>query len=340
MVASPATENVLKLQGVTTTPDGENSRRAGIKVAVLMGGVSPEREVSLRSGQAVTKGLKEAGYSVIPIVVDDEQVGELNGSDIDLAFIALHGTFGEDGGIQSLLEMRGIPYTGSGVMASKMAMDKVKSKEVFKLNGLPTPDFRVLRRGRSIQLESIISRLGSLPFPMVVKPSCNGSSMGVTIVRSIEGLVPALEEAFRYDDTVLLEEYVKGRELTVGVLGEEALPVIEIRPYREFYDFKAKYEDNNTSYVLRPVLPSGVYQEAQSMALKAHKALGCSDFSRVDMICDKSGVLYLLEVNTIPGFTERSLLPKAALSAGMSFSLLCSKIVDLALSRSRACPTL
>ena len=336
MVASSATRNGMELQFVTASPGVEACGRVGLKVAVLMGGISPEREVSLRSGQAVVKGLKEAGHSVIPIVVNDTKVEELDRWNVDLAFVALHGYFGEDGGIQSLLEAKGISYTGSGVSASKQAINKVESKKVFRTKGLSTPDFIVLRRCESFRPEYIISRLGSLSFPLVVKPACNGSSVGVTIVKVIEGLIPALEMAFRYDDTVLLEEYIVGRELTVGVLGEEALPVIEIRPSREFYDFEAKYKDNNTRYILCPGLPGGVYQEAQDMALKAHKALGCSDFSRVDMMCDELGSLYLLEVNTIPGFTERSLLPKAAQATGMSFSQLCSKIADLALSRSKA----
>lgn len=342
MVAPSATSDSLRSEvGRRQSAEDRNPILGGhpgeavLKVAVLMGGISPEREVSLRSGQAVAEGLKESGHSVIPIVVNDTRVEELNRLDVNLAFVALHGCFGEDGGIQSLLEAKGIPYTGSGVSASKRAINKVESKKVFSTRGLSTPNFIVLRRHESLKLEHTISRLGKLSFPLVVKPACNGSSVGVTIVKVIEGLIPALEAAFRYEDTVLLEEYIAGRELTVGVLGEEALPVIEIRPSREFYDFEAKYKDTNTRYILCPGLPGGVYQEAQDIALKAHKALGCSDFSRVDMMCDELGSLYLLEVNTIPGFTERSLLPKAAQATGMSFSQLCNRIVGLALSRGR-----
>ncbi|HHT9119864.1 MAG TPA: D-alanine--D-alanine ligase [Candidatus Hypogeohydataceae bacterium YC41] len=308
----------------------------GIKVAVLMGGVSTEREVSLRSGQAVSKGLQDSGYSVIPIVVEDTKVEKLDHHEVDLAFIALHGYFGEDGEIQALLETKGVPYTGSGARASKLAINKAESKKVFRAGGLPTPDFLVLKRHEFLRNRGCIAgQLGKLSLPLVVKPACNGSSLGVTIVKAIEGVVPALEVAFNYDDIVLLEAYVMGQELTVGVLGEEALPLIEIKPSREFYDFEAKYKDNNTCYILHPKLPDGVYQEAQDTALKAHRALGCSDFSRVDMICDELGNLHILEVNTIPGFTERSLLPKAAQATGMSFSQLCSKIVELALSRNK-----
>ncbi|MEK7241485.1 MAG: D-alanine--D-alanine ligase, partial [Planctomycetota bacterium] len=332
MVAPSATSDSLRSE-VDPPQADDHPGEAGLKVAVLMGGISQEREVSVRSGQAVAEGLKEVGHSVIPIVVNDTRVEELDRWDVGLAVVALHGRFGVDGGIQYLLEAKGIPYTGSGVSASKRAINKVESKKVFRARGLSTPDFIVLSCHESLRPEHAISRLGKLSFPLVVKPACNGSSVGVTIVKVIEGLIPALEAAFRYEDTVLLEEYIAGRELTVGVLGEEALPVIEIRPSREFYDFEAKYKDTNTRYILCPGLPGGVYQEAQDMALKAHKALGCSDFSRVDMMCDELGSLYLLEVNTIPGFTERSLLPKAAQATGMSFSQLCSKIVDLALSR-------
>jgi D-alanine-D-alanine ligase len=303
-----------------------------------MGGVSSEREVSLRSGQAVVKGLQEAGYSVVPIIVEDTRVAQLSYYEVDLVFIALHGSFGEDGGIQTLLETRGIPYTGSGVRASRMAMNKVESKEVFRAAGLPVPDFLILKSREFLHSGCILEKLGKLSFPLVVKPACGGSSIGVTIVKVVEGLIPALEVAFHYDDTVILEEYIAGRELTVGVLGEDALPVIEIRPSREFYDFEAKYKDKNTSYILCPELPKKAYLEAQDIALKAHKALGCRDFSRVDMLCDASGTLYLLEVNTIPGFTERSLLPKAAQATGMTFSQLCSKIIGLTLSRGSQSP--
>ncbi len=336
MVASFATANGLEVGVVNAPTQAKDQGRAGVRVAVLMGGISTEREVSLRSGQAVAKGLREAGYSVIPIMVNDTKVEELDRWDIDLAFVALHGYFGEDGGIQSLLEKKGIPYTGSGVKASKRAMDKVESKKAFGTEGLSTPDFLVLTRNESLRPEYIIGRLGRLSFPLVVKPARNGSSVGVSVVKVIEGLIPALETAFRYDDTVLLEEYIAGRELTVGIVGEEALPVIEIRPSREFYDFEAKYKDTNTRYILCPGLPGGVYQRAQEIALKAHKTLGCSDFYRVDMMCDELGELYLLEVNTIPGFTERSLLPKAAQATGMTFSQLCSRIAELALCRNKA----
>lgn len=299
------------------------------RVAVFMGGVSTEREISISSGRAVVGALEKAGFDVIPVVVNDEELRELDGLDVDVVFIALHGCFGEDGGVQELLESRGIPYTGSGVQASRMAMDKVESKWTFVASGLPTPEFITLRQGQPIQeLEGLL--LEKLPIPMVAKPARNGSSVGVSIIHDISELHQGLETAFRYDDKVVVERYIKGRELTVGILGEEALPVIEIKPAREFYDLSAKYEDKGTNYIVNPDIPGDIYDKAQRLALSAHNRLGCSGFSRVDMILSDDTELYFLEVNTIPGFTERSLLPKAAKVAGIGFPELCREIVLLA----------
>ncbi len=313
----------------SSRPASMRGRLEGGRVAVLMGGVSAEREISLSSGRAVSDALKEAGYTVTQVVVDDTSGRELDGLDVDIVFIAMHGRFGEDGGVQELLESMGIPYTGSGVRASSMAMDKVESKWTFVLSGLPTPEFIALRQGQPMQeLEGLFLR--RLPMPMVAKPSRSGSSVGVSIVHNISELPGALETAFRYDGKVVVERYVKGRELTVGVLGEEALPVIEIRPAREFYDLSAKYADRDTHYIANPNIPGEVYDKAQRLALDAHRSLGCSGFSRVDMILSDDMELFLLEVNTIPGFTERSLFPKAAEVAGISLPELCRRIVLLA----------
>ncbi|MCP4365282.1 MAG: D-alanine--D-alanine ligase [Planctomycetes bacterium] len=300
-----------------------------MRVAVLMGGISSEREVSLSSGRAVAKALEEAGYDVMPIVVNDEEIRELDAADVDVAFIALHGRFGEDGGVQRLLEARGIPYTGSGVRASRMAMDKAETKWTFVLSGIPTPKFLTLKRGQPIQeLEGLL--IERLPMPLVVKPSGSGSSVGVSVVHDNKELPQALETAFRYDEKAIIERYVSGRELTVGILGDAALPVIEIRPAREFYDSSAKYEDNKTRYITAPDVPDAVLGRARQLALKAHLELGCVGFSRVDMMLSKDMELFLLEVNTIPGFTERSLMPMAADVAGISFLELCREIVSLA----------
>lgn len=300
------------------------------RVAVLMGGVSTEREVSLCSGQAVASALEGLGHYVLPIVVNDEEVRELDVLEIEVAFIALHGYFGEDGGIQGILEAKGITYTGSGVLASRTAMDKVATKEVFLRAGLPTPEFKVLGRGGPIM--EIRGLLDSMP--LVVKPSKSGSSLGISIIKEVHELPQAMEVSSLYGDRIVLERYIQGRELTVGILGQEALPVIEIKPAREFYDYSAKYKDSQTQYIVDPVLPVGLSKEVQGLALKAHHALGCSDFSRVDMILSEGGKPYLLEVNTIPGFTQRSLLPKAAQAAGIGFGELCQQILELALKDS------
>lgn len=302
---------------------------AGMRVAVLMGGISPEREVSLASGRAVAAALEREGCAVAPIVVNDEQIRELDGLDVDVAFIAMHGYFGEDGGVQRLLESKGIPYTGSGVHSSRVAMDKVETKWTFVLSGLPTPEFMVLRLGQPLQeLEGFL--VEKLPMPLVAKPSRSGSSVGVSIIHDVSEIPRALETAFRYDQKIVIERYIHGRELTVGILGGVALPVIEIRPAREFYDLSAKYKDGGTRYITTPAIPRDIYDEAQRLALRAHHELGCSGFSRVDMILNGDMELFLLEANTIPGFTERSLLPKAAEIAGISFEELCKGIVLLA----------
>ncbi|HLG30286.1 MAG TPA: D-alanine--D-alanine ligase [Candidatus Brocadiales bacterium] len=299
-------------------------------VAVLMGGVSSEREVSLRSGAAVSEALKQAGHNVICIEVNDEKVEELDGLEIDVAFIALHGYFGEDGGIQSLLESKGIPYTGSGVEASRIAMDKIETKRRFLANGLLTPDCVSLAQSYMIasEVQRFVDMLG---FPVIVKPARNGSSIGVSIVKNFSGLKKGLEKALEFSSKALIEKYIHGRELTVGILGNNPLPIIEIKPAVEFFDYVAKYNDSRTEYNTAVSLSPSVYNEVQQAALKAHQTLGCRGFSRVDMILGEDGHIYLLEVNTIPGFTEKSLLPKAARAANIGFVDLCDMIVEFAL---------
>lgn len=315
-------------------------------VVVLMGGVSPEREISLRSGNAVVKALTDAGFRVSTIDVKDEKIEELDQGERDVAFIALHGYFGEDGGVQQLLESKGIPYTGSGVQASKLAMDKLATKICFVEAGLKTPDYVTVTEFQELnEIQREIMRIG---MPVVLKPIRNGSSIGISIVKDIGDLHIGLKKAFEFGYEVLVEKYIKGRELTVGILDDQALPIIEVRPAMEFFNYDAKYKDNRTEYLTvekaedqhgnesgishfkTGFLPSSLYAEAQELALHAHRVLGCRGFSRVDMLMDGMNALYLLEVNTIPGFTEKSLLPKAAKAAGISFSSLCGKIVDLA----------
>ncbi len=295
-----------------------------------MGGVSSEREISLRSGAAVSEALKQAGHNVICIEVNDEKVEELDGLEIDVAFIALHGYFGEDGGIQSLLESKGIPYTGSGVEASRIAMDKIETKRRFLANGLLTPDSVSLAQSYMIasEVQRFVDMLG---FPVIVKPARNGSSIGVSIVKNFAGLKKGLEKALEFSSKALIEKYIHGRELTVGILGNNPLPIIEIKPAVEFFDYVAKYNDSRTEYNTAVSLSPSVYNEVQQAALKAHQTLGCRGFSRVDMILGEDGHIYLLEVNTIPGFTEKSLLPKAARAANIGFVDLCDMIVEFAL---------
>ena len=319
-------------------------------IAVLMGGISTEREVSLRSGNAVAKALTEAGFNVSCIDVKDEKIEELDHMEIDVAFIALHGYFGEDGGVQELLESKGIPYTGSGINASKLAMDKLATKKCFIEAGLTTPDYITVTEFQ--EFTEIQQEINNLGLPVVLKPTRNGSSIGISIIKDIKNLQTGLEKAFEFGYELLIEKYIKGRELTLGILDDKALPIIEIKTAVEFYNYDAKYKDNRTEYLIVKTtsgndkntvedflnntgyLSPSLYNEAQELALNAHKVLGCRGFSRVDMLLDNIGKFYLLEVNTIPGFTEKSLLPKAAKAAGMSFSSLCKKIAELAFQNS------
>ena len=315
-------------------------------VVVLLGGISPEREVSLRSGNAVSKALQEAGINVTCIDVKDEKLEELDHLDIDVAFIALHGYFGEDGGVQQLLESKGIPYTGSGIRASRLAMDKLATKKCFIDAGLKTPDYVTVTEFQELaEIQQEVSKLG---LPVVLKPTRNGSSIGISIIKKINELQIGLEKAFEFGYELLVEKYIKGRELTVGILDDKALPIIEIKPAVEFFNYEAKYKDDRTKYLIVEktlsekrntvgdssriigFLSPATYNNAQELAINAQKILGCKGFSRVDMLLDDRDNLYLLEINTIPGFTEKSLLPKAAKAAGMSFPSLCEKIVDLA----------
>ncbi|MEW6358229.1 MAG: D-alanine--D-alanine ligase [Planctomycetota bacterium] len=300
-----------------------------LRVAVLMGGMSSEREVSLKSGRAIENALRTAGYDVRGVDVTDRELSTLNGYMPDVAFIALHGGFGEDGGVQAVLERKGIAYTGSGVVASKMAMNKVASKEVFIEHGIPTPDYcAVTKRGTDTERRACVESLG---LPVVIKPVAEGSSVGVSIVKEMSQLPAALEDGFRYSDHLLVERYIQGREITIGILGDEALPVIELRTKRQFYDYKAKYIDDDTEYIVNPDLGEECTKRVKATALRAHRVLGCKGLSRVDMMLDKEGKEYVLEINTIPGFTNHSLLPKAAAAAGLEFPTLCDRILKSAI---------
>ena len=294
-------------------------------VGVLAGGVSSERDISLRSGMAVYNALKEGGYQVKFLDIFDDAYDTIKNARIDIAFLALHGRFGEDGTIQAMLERLGIPYTGSGVRASRLALDKIAAKKVFEKNGIPTPGYAVFDR-HSYRLEDA-RRLG---LPIVVKPQLEGSSMGLSIVRAFRNLKRALYEAFGFGDRVLLEQYIDGREITVGILGHEALPVVEIISRRNVYDTDAKYRDRKTRYLVPAPLDEEVFERARKLGLKVHSSLGLKDLSRVDMRVDGSGNIFVLEANSIPGMTERSLLPKAASAHGLDFRRLCAKLLMMA----------
>ncbi|MCM0080203.1 D-alanine--D-alanine ligase [Geomonas sp. Red32] len=289
------------------------------KIGVLMGGLSAEREVSLSSGQAVLRALNSLGYRAVGIDVGRDLAGRVAAEGIEIAFIALHGRFGEDGSVQGLLELMGIPYTGSGVLASALAINKIFSKTVFSAAGLSVAPYQVLRRGEPLNL--------SFPLPVVVKPSQEGSSVGVSIVKELSQMAAALEEAFKYDSEILVETFIAGREVQVGILDGRALGAIEIVPKREFYDFEAKYTAGMAEHILPARLPEATYEKVLRAGEKAHACLACDCYSRGDFLVTESGDCYILEVNTLPGMTDLSLLPEIAGGAGISFQYLVEKIV-------------
>src|SRR5215469_6748181 len=297
------------------------------KVAILMGGPGSEREVSLATGRGVAKAIRSLGAEVVDIDVRDENFQLPD--DIDLAFIAIHGTFGEDGQIQKILERRGIAYTGDDVSASEVAWDKVRTKEKFQEHGVTTPPWEVIHAGQK----------PTIPVPIVVKPAKEGSTVGIVIVKNQDELDPAIAEASKYDRELLVEKFVSGRELTIGILGDLALPIIEIIPKRGFYDFNNKYPflnpqaDGGAKHVCPANLDAEKTNEVQQLALHAFRAAGLQVYSRVDVILSDSGQPYVLEINTIPGMTEASLLPEAAAAAGIGYADLCARIIALSQAR-------
>ncbi|MDP3730828.1 MAG: D-alanine--D-alanine ligase, partial [Candidatus Omnitrophota bacterium] len=310
-----------------TRAQEHKSTRFG-RIGVLAGGPSNEREISLRSGRAIHDALLGEGLDTVFLNVKNNINGIIRNSCIDVAFIALHGRFGEDGTVQRMLEDADIPYTGSGVEASLSALDKTASKNLFIKSHILVPKHMVLNKSRPK-----VCDCDFLGMPIVVKPHLEGSSIGLSIVRDKKYLQDAIDKAFEYGDKVILEEYIYGRELTVGILNDEALPVIEIVPKNKIYDYAAKYKDSATKYLVPAPIPEKLSEKARSLGVLAHKALGCRSFSRVDMMMALSGDIFVLEVNTIPGMTERSLLPKAARATGLRFGSLCVKILEDALSK-------
>lgn len=306
------------------------SIRKFTQVGVVMGGISSEREISLQSGRCVADGLRAAGYRVVEIDVQTAQFDLPLG--VEAVFVALHGQFGEDGGAQLRLEELGVPYSGSGPEASRISFDKVLTRNVLLKNGVPVADGDVLTRGRPTDsIESIcpalVERFG---LPLVVKPPREGSSIGVHIVRTMADLPHALCEAFDFGDDVLIEKFIHGRELTVSVLGEDVLPVVEICTGEKGYDFQAKYISDETEYIVPANLDVAVAERAQDLAKRTFDLLGCRGLGRVDFRLSNEGELFVLEMNNLPGFTTHSLLPKAARAAGIEFPELCRRIMESA----------
>ena len=295
------------------------------KVAVLMGGKSAERAVSLKSGTMVLDALRACGVDAHPFDPALSGLDVLMAGRFQRAFIALHGRFGEDGTVQGVLDWLEIPYTGSGVLGSALAMDKLRSKQLWAATGLPTPAYELID-SRS-ELADTAARLG---MPLMVKPASEGSSIGMSKVSNPADLREAFNTALRYDELVLAEKFVDGMELTGGILGQTPLPLIRLETNREFYDYQAKYLDSDTRYLVPCGLPEAKERELQSLCCSAFKVLGCRGWGRVDLMLDKTGAPYLLEVNTAPGMTDHSLVPMAARACGISFEDLCVRILSSA----------
>ena len=301
-----------------------------------MGGISTEREVSLRSGAAVAEALAQKDYEVVSLDITRDSIGEIQKINPDVVFIALHGKGGEDGCIQGMLEWMGYPYTGPGVAASAICMDKILTKKILINKDIATPDFLEFTDIQSGYEEIEKSILGKFRFPIVLKAACQGSSIGVSIVNDEESLRKEISEITEYGDSLLVEQFVKGTEITVPILGNNiprALPIIEITSENQFYDFQSKYTQGMCQHIIPARIDKETYKEAEKVALQAYKALGCRGISRVDIMIDEKNKPYVIEVNTIPGMTAMSLFPDSARYAGIEFPELLDEIVQLALEK-------
>jgi D-alanine-D-alanine ligase len=336
-----------------------------MKIAVFLGGTSAEREVSLASGRAVTQALREAGHTVTPIdpalgarqPADEndlykdilhgappsrEELAKLSPRNliecvnsplldaVDVVFLALHGEWGEDGKVQSLLEMRGIKYTASGVMSSALTMDKSMTKILLRHIGVKTANWEMVRRGMPGSQAVIDRAIADIGFPLVVKPNDQGSTVGLTIVQRAEDIAAAVELAFQYSSSVMLEEFIPGRELTVSIVGDQALPIIEIKPHEGIYDYQHKYTKGMTEYICPADLSGELTVRIQKDSKRVFDMTQCRGFARVDFRLRQDGEYFCLEINTLPGMTATSLVPKAAAAAGIPFPQLCDRIVNLA----------
>jgi D-alanine-D-alanine ligase len=305
-----------------------------------MGGYSSEREISLRSGQAVADALSQEGYRVIPMDITTDDLAQITrqiqATPLDIAFIALHGRLGEDGVIQDILERLDVPYTGSGVGASQMAFNKILTQKALQSAGLPVPANYYITDGKNVDFKTAWNQIKSTP--LVVKPACEGSSIGVHIVRHPSEWEPAFKNALSYGPQIIVEEFISGREFTAGIFDREALPLVEMVLKSNFFSFTAKYQKGATQYICPAELPDHLTRKIKELSLSANEVLGCEGFSRVDLRVDDHEQPFILEVNTIPGFTGTSLFPKAAREAGYSFVQVCEKLLNLARGKQASRP--
>jgi D-alanine-D-alanine ligase len=304
-------------------------KKKDLKIGVVSGGISSEREISLKTGTEIFKALTESGYNARFIDFKCDDFEEIKNSDV--AFLALHGRFGEDGTIQGLLELLKIPYTGSGVLSSSLSMDKIYSKKIFEFEKIPTAPFIEVLSEKKVIIKKLIDETASrIGFPVIVKPSREGSTIGIKVIDTPEKLKDGLDFALQYDSRVLIEKFIKGRLITVSIIGDDpvALPMIEIRAKNDFYDYEAKYNSSTTQYLTPAPVDEQMRKYINEISLKCHDVLCCSGISRVDMILGQDNIPYVLELNTMPGMTKTSLVPKAAAAAGLSFNGLIEIILD------------
>jgi len=301
-----------------------------MRIGVIMGGISSEREISLQSGKSIIENINKEKYEVLPIVIDKKEDIINKSKGIDFALLALHGQFGEDGTVQSVLQTLGIPYSGCGPLSSAMCMDKDVSKSVLEANGIRTASWINLRKGDNIDF----NKINELGYPVVVKPTHGGSSVATFIVKEDKEIENCVSEAFKWDSEVMIEKFIKGDEITCPVYNNKMLPVIAIKPKAEFFDFTSKYQDGGAEEIVVE-LEAELHKEVEKMALETYKALKCEVYSRVDMIVTEEGVPYILEINTLPGMTKNSLIPKSAAALNIGFSELIDMIIQDSLKISR-----
>ncbi|MFW2491488.1 D-alanine--D-alanine ligase [Clostridium chromiireducens] len=301
-----------------------------MKIGVIMGGISSEREISLKSGNSIIENINRDKYEVVSIIIDKKDDVITKTKEIDFALLALHGQFGEDGTVQAVLQTLGIPYSGCGPLSSAMCMDKDITKSTLKAAGIRTAPWINLRKGDSIDFDKI----NELGYPVVVKPTHGGSSVATFIVKEESEIQSCVVEAFKWDSEVMIEKFIKGDEITCPVYGDKMLPVIAIKPKAEFFDFASKYQDGGAEEIVVE-LEKNLHEEVEKMALETYKALKCEIYSRVDMIITEEGTPYILEVNTLPGMTKNSLIPKSAAALNISFSQLIDMIIEDSIKISR-----